>query len=596
MSSPLARLTRPRFFYLGSALLLLLLYGRSLGFGYVYDDHSLLTYNPGLLNPRLSWELLARPVLADTSYFRPLVFFSWWLEGQLLGRFSPALSHLVNLLFFYGTLLIFHRLLRRLDLPAPVAAGASLLYLLHPANVEAVAWTSGRFDLFLTGFVLLALDAAVAGRRWLALLAAAAALLSKETAIVLIGLLGLLDMARHADGRPWAVQLRASWTRQRGLYIGLILLDLAYLLLRSRAGGLYHRTLDWAYLQQYWLQWAAPPLALGEYLRQLLWPWGAPLLTPIAPIAAQPGARPLALLLTLALLGGLAWGLKRRQRWPLLALLPALSLVLVLHLLPLNINDNLSQQRFLTLTLPLLTLGLALGWATRPRPAGLGAALLGLGLAYGLGTAATVGVWRDELSFWTAMNRDYGHYFHGRPAKGYFNVLLQRPNQRARLEELLQREQTLSAAAGVPPERDMFVGYADYLIQRERDPAGLRLLEEQLPYYHGTPLWHSYGKYINGLLALENDYRTAGRYLARLENEAAPLFQSDAALTAARLSVNLLRNQPEGLRADWERFPSRQPALRALLNERARASCAAEPRPIPACAADFDFAVYVQSL
>ena len=109
-----------RYFTAGLLLAVLLLYGPALGFGYVWDDEIIILKNADLQRPALSWALLGRPVLEDTSYFRPLVFLSWWLAYRALGMLSPALSHAVNLGLFYLALLLCYRLFQRVP-PGPAA-------------------------------------------------------------------------------------------------------------------------------------------------------------------------------------------------------------------------------------------------------------------------------------------------------------------------------------------------------------------------------------------------------------------------------------------------------------------------------------------
>jgi len=58
----------------------LFLYSSILSFEYVWDDTLLFVDKVSLLNEPLSWELVSQPVLFGTSYFRPLVFLSWYAE------------------------------------------------------------------------------------------------------------------------------------------------------------------------------------------------------------------------------------------------------------------------------------------------------------------------------------------------------------------------------------------------------------------------------------------------------------------------------------------------------------------------------------
>ena len=73
--------------------------------------------------------------------------------------------------------------------PTIAAFGAMMAYALHPALIESVAWISGRFDLMVTMFSLLALFLSTRADRKPSTFAIATlvllALLSKEMAITL---------------------------------------------------------------------------------------------------------------------------------------------------------------------------------------------------------------------------------------------------------------------------------------------------------------------------------------------------------------------------------------------------------------------------
>ena len=53
---------------------------------YVWDDTLLIVTKTGLRENPLSWELISSPVLPGTSYFRPLIFLSWYWEFKFFGQ------------------------------------------------------------------------------------------------------------------------------------------------------------------------------------------------------------------------------------------------------------------------------------------------------------------------------------------------------------------------------------------------------------------------------------------------------------------------------------------------------------------------------
>src|SRR5690554_7976652 len=80
-----------------------LLYGQALDFKYVWNDPLLFLDKTALINDPLSWSLLTEPVLAGTTYLRPLVFLTFYLEFNLFSQ-SPALSHAINLAIFIANI------------------------------------------------------------------------------------------------------------------------------------------------------------------------------------------------------------------------------------------------------------------------------------------------------------------------------------------------------------------------------------------------------------------------------------------------------------------------------------------------------------
>jgi len=166
--------------------------------------------------------------------YRPLsrnVYF--WLCRAAFGT-DPAGFHVVNLLIaLTGLVLCFlvcrHLLDAALDAGAPgnaAAAGnadgmallATLLFAAHPAAATPVAWTCGIQDLLVVTLSFAALLAYLQGRRILYPLCFTAALLSKETAVVVPVLLGAFDwlvrrrrLRQAVDGQLGAVAILALW-------------------------------------------------------------------------------------------------------------------------------------------------------------------------------------------------------------------------------------------------------------------------------------------------------------------------------------------------------------------------------------------------
>src|SRR5437867_11978644 len=76
-----------------------------------------------------------------TQQYYPLLYSSSWLQERLW-RDSPTGYHLVNLLLHIGCAVLVLKILRRLRIPG--AELATIIFALHPVNVETVAWITER--------------------------------------------------------------------------------------------------------------------------------------------------------------------------------------------------------------------------------------------------------------------------------------------------------------------------------------------------------------------------------------------------------------------------------------------------------------------
>ncbi len=117
-----------------------------------WDDPVLLLENPVVSQPLFS-NLPALLTTSTEGRYYPLTIFSYQLEHQFFG-YEPRIYHLNNLfLHLANTTLVFY-LLVFLDLPVFTAAFAALFFGIHPLQVEAVLWVSGRKDLLSAFFCL----------------------------------------------------------------------------------------------------------------------------------------------------------------------------------------------------------------------------------------------------------------------------------------------------------------------------------------------------------------------------------------------------------------------------------------------------------
>ncbi len=461
------------------------LYGQSLGFGYVWDDRAFLLDDTLLREGSWSWAAVARPVLPDTSYFRPLVLSTWMAEMQLF-KLTPLYSHAVNVLLHgLSSCLLFAlgcRVFERYQGARTAALWAALLYAAHPCLVEGVAWISGRFDLMATALLLaacaVAMAPASAARCAAVAVLALGAMLSKETGVLLAPLLVLLTLARHP-----AAPLAALW---RGLWPYLLAYALAaalYFVLRSQGLGYASyvgfgpgQMLEAVLRYEVWLR------TLSFYTFMALAPFGDisvrhDWLVELGSYRQHVATLGAVLVLVLVV----AVGALRRRTWALLWLGFYVGLFPVLGFFVINNGETIGSERFLYLPLALLALALvALYLALRERygrqrnVAFLGKALACGWLAIALFVTFTVAsMWESDLRLWTWQYRvNPGN---GLVRTAYLGALAKTRSDEAQKEFEEEIERIRGRHGGQLPLNVQIV-YSGYLLE-QNDPEALLYLQ-----------------------------------------------------------------------------------------------------------------------
>ncbi len=186
--------------------LVLLVYLGTLRFGFVFDDQGQIVDNLWLTSfsylPRYFTSHVWAFEGVNGTYWRP-VFLIWLLIQRQLFGVHPAIWHLDNVLLHVAATALVYKLIARLTRDRLTAAIASLIFGLHPALIESVAWASGATDPLLTVFLVPSFLAFLSWRglapdsqatepaprrtRWLllSLVLYSLGLMSKETAVAL---------------------------------------------------------------------------------------------------------------------------------------------------------------------------------------------------------------------------------------------------------------------------------------------------------------------------------------------------------------------------------------------------------------------------
>ena len=274
---------------------------------------------------------------AASVYSRPLSRTLIYMVYRMSGE-SPLLFHLFNVLVHLGSGILVFFLVKRLQRretssPWP-ALLAALLFIIHPANVEAVAWISGYCAVTATFFMLLSIYLHLGvqndlrdWRLWTAALCYLLSLFCYEIAAAMPLALVFWDLYQEKE-RKWSQALKERYRRWLP-YGGMLLV---YFVVRigdrlfavNKIAGLPSpgTGIDLKYLVKIVIN---PIVGLGFYLKKMLIPW--PLNFHIGDIAKIPY-----FIVGLGFLLVLLYG-TRKKRWESLwgwiflwALLPILLL------------------------------------------------------------------------------------------------------------------------------------------------------------------------------------------------------------------------------------------------------------------------------
>lgn len=249
----------------------------SLFAGYVYDDRLLISENPYAQSLRFLgrtfrthlWDVFAAGAgQLNLCYYRPLVSASY-IVNWVFGGGSAWTFHLVNVAAHALATLLAARVAARFIGSDRLGFVAALLFALHPTRTESVIWVSGRTDVFMALFALLAVELAhrAASARegrfaffsGLAVLATAAAILSKEAG-AMTALLVFVDFLASERG---------SVARRRlGLLTGILgVMGLTYVLARAWLYPVHQRQVEVEPTFRYGL------FTVWAYVERLVWPW-----------------------------------------------------------------------------------------------------------------------------------------------------------------------------------------------------------------------------------------------------------------------------------------------------------------------------------
>ena len=381
-------------------LLTVVAYVGTLRYEFVFDDDPQIVHNFLLRNwhsvPRFFTQHLWAQVAPEGkgNFYRPL-FLLWFLLNYKLFHLQPLGWHVTTVAMHVLVTFLVYRLARRVLADDLAGAVAALLFGLHPTHIETVAWISGVSDSLLAAPFLGSLlcwlnfreqDAGSRRSAWLAasLLLGAVALLCKETAAVLPGVIAAGEFWLISGQRPLADRLRLAVATA----LPFAALDAWYLAVRKVVLTGVAFSITPLPLRTVLLTW---PSLLWFYCRHLAWPLGLAAFYE-TPYISSPGLRSfwLPLLAVLAVVVGL-WLASWKARSGVVAFCCCFMLLPLLPVLDITAFQyaEIAHDRYLYL--PSIGLAMLLAYVVVRLRAGSGE-LLGMPAAAAAATLVLAGV------------------------------------------------------------------------------------------------------------------------------------------------------------------------------------------------------------
>ncbi len=428
----------------------------TLDYDFVYDDQALILEREPVWEEGLSTALVTRHWGAARKVA---------LVSLDLDRRTPLVArpfHITNLVLATLCALLVFALGRSLSLTVAGAAAAGILFTLHPIHTDAVVSIVGRAELLAAAGLLAALVLHIRdypgglGSRALAATAFALAMLSKESAACLPGLILLYDLVLARRRLARSLYTLAPYLAVLAAWAALALAQTGELAAIAAVDNpLAHTAAPW--------RMAMGAEILGRYLALTLAPIG--LLPERSYATVDPGPA-LAVVAALAWLVALVLVWRQRERHPLpvfLLLWFPLAFGVTANVV-FAIGTNMAERlAFLPSVGPCLLAGLALGHMYQH--GGRSAALAALALV--VAAACLVPTYRWRAAVWTANEHYHRRAVELSPdsAKGWYNLAM--VHVRAKRERLALR--SFTRAAEIMPDFDMAVWWrATLLISTNR--------------------------------------------------------------------------------------------------------------------------------
>ena len=379
-----------------------------------YDDERYITTNQ--LIKDLNAESL-RTIFSSNfdGHYHPLTLLSLALDRQVFS--NPVKGHhITNWLLHLANALLVYLFLFNLFKQQWLAFGVTLLFALHPMNVESYAWMTERKNLLYSFFFLLSgltysryIERPSGGLLWLTFLFFALSILSKAQAMMLVPVLFLLD-----------------WTKSRNFTTGRLyleklpffLLATAFVFLTSTAQVERWGDLDTSGYTQFEKLFTAST-AFFQYVFKGLFPVQLTAYYPYPKDVQQDLTtwHYLSPLFLLAFLGTLVYAFKKSQMLFFGMSFFFINIVVMLKFLDVPFGNYLMADRYnylplVGLMIPVVMLLLYLAKRFKSTAQVRLILILLVAVPFGLMSHERIKVWNNSISLWSDIIDDYPQYKH----------------------------------------------------------------------------------------------------------------------------------------------------------------------------------------
>ena len=338
--------------------------------GYVWDDWQLIVQNPSL---RLGVDFLntiSNPILPGTTYFRPLVLTTYYLEFVFFEN-PVRVSHIINILLHaLNTLLVFQisrtlsRTVKLCDekLSLIKASVVALFYGLHPALIEPICWISGRFDLLVTSFLLIAIFAFITQTGGVRIITTSLAFLMAAFCKEMAATLPLILLCFSLVNQNKTIRSIISEKEEQKIFISIITAGLIYISIKLFiTDSFIHVDKNTAsHLVSPEIYGAFVGKTIIFYLKMVCFPFSN--INPQHPFTPSDITTSDLIFGNLSVFMALLYGILSiitRNRFLILSYSAFIALFPVLNILPLTIGGNIGHDRFLTFPLALFAISLS---------------------------------------------------------------------------------------------------------------------------------------------------------------------------------------------------------------------------------------------